>query len=1679
MGGNSNIKKKIVAVNDTSFQLTLLRSILEKEGYEVDCYESAEDALLSLTAENIPDLIITDLHMPGIDGWRFCRLLRSPEYSHLNHVPILANSSTFGGADTLSISSAAGADAFLESPYKKDDLLRFVRDLIDGKRPGKQPSLLIVEDSEQLAQSLKQVMEQAGFDVSIASDGASARKIFNQHDPETVIMDHHLPDLSGLRLLEDLEAKNHKTAFIFITSDEDQELAVQAIKMGASAFVRKPCSNDYLVELVRKAHREKSLMAVENLLEIRTQKLMEEERKHKAVMDSAHEGFCISIDGNIQYCNPAFAYMLGKSVESVINTNLLECVDEVDRERIESIYQRYARGERDLGLLLFSLNRSDGKRCIVEVSGSWIEYEGKAAVLCVLRDVTETKYLEKEVYEQRQRYADMLSNMQISITLVDRDMRILWVNDFTKKEFPDNNPVGCFCYEYFENRESPIENCPVMKCFETGGVYRRESHNPKNDKWYFSTSYPIKDEDGQVFQVMKISIDITDRKKHEERLALQALVLNQIRDCVTITDLDGRITYVNDAEVIALGYPREELIGQPVEMYGDDPEKGATQQDIVKTTLQKGVWRGEVVNTTADGSEIVMDCRTQVVVNESGEEIALCGIATDVTERKLHEESLRLQRDLSAILAKSTDLDEILRESLKTSIKISELDCGGIYLTDEQDGSLTLANHRGIPSSWLKKVSYYKADSPEAILVRKQEARYASFNELSREIGADISKVDIRALAVVPIVHEGKSVGSLNIGSFTRDDIPLRAQTLLETIAGQIGTMILRYRIFSELQIQRENLSTFFNTINDFLFVMDEDGTILQVNNTVIDRLGYRPEEVVNKSILEFYPADLKEEAGRVTEKILEGDLETNNIPLLSKDGELIPVETKMIKGRWNCKPAVFGISRDISKRLWMENELRESERQKSAMIEAIPDFLFRIDKDNRFTFVHANNAEALLVSPEKAIGKLCEEILPPHLANQTKEIAALVLKTGRIEEYDYSIEIEGIKQYFEARMVKCSTDEVLVLVRDITERKLAEDAIRKSEEKYSTIVKMAPEAILTCDMQGLITFANDQASILFNLPEEEIVIGRNISDFLPEEEVQKVIANKQLTLSGKDPGADEYRIIRADGNTIDAEVHGEILWDDYGQPSGWILLVRDITEQKRFNEMLEAREERFRKLIHNSNDILVILDENGTEQYVSDSIERVTGLTVEECIGVSGFEFVHPDDLEKTKNAFKKVLEFPEKPITVLYRQTTKSGDWIYFETIATNWLHEPSINGIVLNIRDVTDRKHAEEEKDKLEQQLTQALKMEAIGRLAGGVAHDFNNILTGISGSAAMAMMDYESDPSLMATFKEISDASDRAAGLTRQLLAFSRKQILEPKVISLNHLIENLMKMLVRLIGEDISFTFSPKRRLGRILADPGQIEQVIINLCVNARDAMPNGGKLTIETSNVELDEAYCEDHQYVTPGRYVQIIVSDTGTGMDEETKKRIFEPFFTTKPTGQGTGLGLATIYGIIKQHEGHVEVYSEAGMGTTFRVYLPCNVEAFEEPSKKDNVPSMKTGSETIMLVEDENLVRLVGVKILKRLGYTVLEAVSGEDARKISDEYKFDIDLLMTDVVMPGENGRELAEYIQKTRSGIKVLFTSGYTEDAIAHHGVLDEGLNFIGKPYSPADLAKKIRELLDE
>jgi two-component system cell cycle sensor histidine kinase/response regulator CckA len=638
----------------------------------------------------------------------------------------------------------------------------------------------------------------------------------------------------------------------------------------------------------------------------------------------------------------------------------------------------------------------------------------------------------------------------------------------------------------------------------------------------------------------------------------------------------------------------------------------------------------------------------------------------------------------------------------------------------------------------------------------------------------------------------------------------------------------------------------------------------------------------------------------------------------------------------------------------------------------------------------------------------------------------------------------------------------------DITDHRRAEEALRESEERLRLAMASAGIAIFDWNLRTHQVRWSDNSSDILGVDRKLYdLTDHGFERLIHRDDRDSFVKELSDSIRNRRTSCQQFRVVGSDGQARWIEGHGLVVSDDRGNAVRMLGTCINVTDRHVADEKLK----RLATAVEQAAETIVITDTQGSIEYVNPAFERTSGYSISEVIGQNPrlLKSGNQDDIFY-QDLWRTLLSGQ----SWIGRFSNRRKDGSIFEEEATITPVRDQLGNIVNYVavkRDVT-------KEVVLENQLLQSQKMDAIGRLAGGIAHDFNNLLTAIIGYSQIAMLNCDSRERVLKDLQEILKAGQSAASLTSQLLAFSRKQVVQPQVLGLNALVTDLQKMLRRLIGEDIDLTAVLDLELDSVKADLGQLQQVIVNLVVNARDAMPNGGKVTIETANVELDSEYASRHIGVKAGAYVMLAVSDNGVGMDEATRLRIFEPFFTTKERGQGTGLGLSTVYGIVKQSGGNIWVYSEPGRGTTFKVYLP-RTDEVRDPEEGNVSSQIPTGTETLMLVEDDPAVRHLAARILRAQGYKVIEAMDGADAVSILEEESDEqVDLLVTDVVMPQIGGSELARLLSLSRPGLPVLYVSGYPDGSITRHGILDPGIPFLQKPFSPHDLGRKVRDLLD-
>ena len=770
----------------------------------------------------------------------------------------------------------------------------------------------------------------------------------------------------------------------------------------------------------------------------------------------------------------------------------------------------------------------------------------------------------------------------------------------------------------------------------------------------------------------------------------------------------------------------------------------------------------------------------------------------------------------------------------------------------------------------------------------------------------------------------------------------------------------------------------------------------------------------------------------------------------------------------------------DITKRKRVLKALSQSEAQYRGLFEhmlegfAYCQMIFEDGEPQDFIYIAVNDMFETLTGLKDVVGKRVTEVIPDIRKTDPElfDIYARVSLTGEPEKFE--IFLKALGMWFSVSVYSPEKEFFVAVFDVITERKQAEIALQTSEARLNGIIESAMDAIISVDEAQRIVLFNAAAEKMFGCPADQ-VLGQSLDRFIPER--SRSVHRKAIRAFGQADSTKQamgnlgiISALRANGEEF--LVEATISQVEVAGAKLFTVIHRDITQRKQAEaELLLAR-----FTIDHVADAVYWIDPHAQIVDVNQTACHMLGYAYSELIGLTLSDIDPNFSLAGWSDIWLRLKELGTIRLETEHR--SKDGQIIPVEILA-NFIEYEGRELDCAVVRDITGRKQAEEAQSMLEEQLRQAQKMESIGRLAGGVAHDFNNQLTVIQMYTDLIRLRMLADDPLQEKLDQIRQASQRAANLTGQLLAFSRKQMLNPSVINLNDLVTNLQKMLERLIGEDIILATALQPGLWPVTADPGQIEQVIMNLVVNARDAMPTGGLLTITTENIVLDENYARQHLETPIGSCILLTVADTGHGMDRATQEQIFEPFFTTKNPGEGTGLGLATAHGTIKQSGGNILVYSEPGQGTTFKIYLPASQTGVEVQAVPPTQSDAWYGRETILVTEDETAVRELITITLQELGYTILEAHDGEEALSLARQHPGQIDLLLTDVVMPKMSGRDLAETLQTQRPSLKTLFMSGYMDDAVVRHGLLRAEVAFLAKPFSSRTLAAKVRKVLDK
>ncbi len=1132
-------------------------------------------------------------------------------------------------------------------------------------------------------------------------------------------------------------------------------------------------------------------------------------------------------------------------------------------------------------------------------------------------------------------------------------------------------------------------------------------------------------------------------KKSENAEKYRSLVEN-LRDVIYELDSQGVVLYISPAIRDMLGYDSSDLLGKNfIEMAHNDDRPGLAEwfSDLRQGKEIPSEYR------VSDKSGDLRWARTQSrPIVEDGLFKGARGILLDVTAQRRAEEALR----------KSEKKYRLVVDNMADVITILDLNLRFTYV------SPSVIRLRGYTAEEVMAQTLEQILTPESLQV---VARVFE-EEMKWEASGTADLGRTRILELEEYKKDGSTVWLENHLSLFRDE-----KKKLAGIMALSHDITERKRAEEKLRESEKSYRDLFENANEAIFVA-QGGKLVFFNPRTVMMSGYSAEELGSRPYIEFIHPDDRDMVIRRRVRRMKGEElpPIYDFRIIHKDGDTRWVKLNAVAINWKGRPATLNFQSDITERKEAEKALRASEEWFRKIFEEAHQVGIVITSPS-LVFEKANPAFCRLMgySADELRSMTFADITHPDHLQQDMEN---VKKVGRGEIPFYQIEKQYInksgKVLWGNLIVSSIRDEhdallnYLSMVIDITEQKKAAELLLEANNKYQELAESISDVFFAMDKNLRYTYWNQASEKLTGIPAEK-ALGKSLLEIFPDNEARKQTKDMYLvTIETKKP---QHLTVNYPGDEL-------IVHDisSYPTKEGVSVIVKDITGRKRAERALKENEAKMRSILDNIGIGVALIS---PKMEILELNRRMR----------EWFPAIDPGQRPICHRAFND----PPREEVCVYCPTR--------ETLQDGLVHEATVQtpqaGLVRNYRivaspifnalgEVAEAIEMVEditEKLSLESQIRQAQKMEAVGRLAGGVAHDFNNMLGVILGNVEMALGKVDPAQPLHEDLMEIMKAARRSAAIIRQLLAFARKQTIAPQFLDLNEIVEGMLKMLRRLIGEDIDLVWLPDSGLWPVKMDPTQIEQILANLCVNTRDAIAQVGQVTIETRNAVLDQAYCADHPGFVPGEYALLAVSDDGCGMDKETLEQIFEPFFTTKGVGQGTGLGLATVYGIVKQNNGFINVYSEPGKGTTFKVYLPRQTGQGVEAQEESEGTQPLSRGETVLVVEDEvSLLKLAG-EILAKLGYRVLSAGAPGEALRLVEEYTGEIHLLMTDVILPEMNGRDLAEQIKKIRPTMKCLFMSGYTADVIAHRGMLDEGVQFIPKPFSVRDLAVKVRKVL--
>lgn len=1318
------------------------------------------------------------------------------------------------------------------------------------------------------------------------------------------------------------------------------------------------------------------------------------------------------------------------------------------------------------------------------------------------------------------RYEMLTENLDDMVSLIDSDALYLYCNRayLDVLGYAPDELVGISALDivFVDDREMLVEtiNHQISMGHTEAKVTARLVCHDGSFRWVDHRVKQLSVDESLPPVTMVIGRDVTEHKAVEDALVyaqeMLRSTLNSIDDMVFVLDTNGVfVDFHMPDPAVPFGYLPEQLIGRHYSSFISE----ATSEQVSKAFFEVnhfGSTPAQEHHLKFDGEYRTYRARTSARRDSKQKLTGYTVVVTDVTAQKntemlanRREALLEAMTQASNILLTKPDLSQALDDVLKVVGDCSQQDRAYIFKRHwDSSRNLWLMSqiHEWVKPGVLPTIGNVELQNIDIEMMASRWHDLLSQGKSVAGMVDDFPEIEqsglkpqgIISLLVIPIMVDGDwwgFIGLDNCSSTTRWSSG--EQKLLEALADSIGAAIKRQQVANDLHESEYRLRELFVGMSQGVLRYDQQGHITHFNDSALRILNTTSEAMIGRTVEEVmwsvvrddgtdwppceYPSVVSLRTGVAFRDVVLGVytlqkkqikwISLSTVPL-SRPGENLPSE-------------VYSIFEDITDLKSALEAVQQRESMLRTVIDSMPFEFWARDMDGQCFMQN----ELLVKHWGSLLGTK-----PGHDGTTPDEAAVWIENNnraykGEVVDGEVSYRVLDKQRHYRNIISPITFNDTITGILgvniDTTEQKLAEQELIKSQTLFTNAFEYAAAGMVLSDMTGRCTKVNRALCDMLGYTEHELLNMSFAEVTHPDDLATNFNEATRLALGEVPSFHMRKRYIHKSGRIVWVRIGASLVRDHNGNPDYVVSQIEDITASVMAEETLKESEDRFRAISEHSHTAICLINIKGHIIWVNEAFVKMGGFQRDAVYAAESFaSFIAPESVDFVLTNFMKFAS--GQPYIEDYEFTflRADGEARLCQKHMTHYCTRSGELILAISMRDITDGIRALHEKDRLQEELFQAHKMESVGRLAGGVAHDFNNMLGVIIGRTEMAIDQIDKSSALADDLREILSAAQRSADLTRQLLAFARKQTVTPKVLDLNETVSGLMMMLRRVIGEAVQLYWKPEAGLWPVEIDPAQVDQILVNLCVNSRDAIAGQGHITISTSNIQLDDEWCREHHDSIPGEYVSVTVADNGSGISDEALDKIFEPFYTTKETGKGTGLGLSTVYGAVKQNNGYLSVSSHIGLGTEITIYLPRCLGELLSDDVPESVKQMATGSERVMIVEDEPTILSLGEKLLQCLGYTVMSAASGREALELIAGSKEHIDLLLTDVVMPDMNGKDLSEIIQRDNPDVKVLYMSGYTADVIASQGVVDYGLHFIQKPFSLDQLATKIRQVLE-